>query len=144
MSENTEIVKRINFYIKERHSGNKSALARDWGTSYPQLAAILNGTRGVPASMIRTAADKGYNINWLFTGEGEPFLPDDGKQRFKEKTTKLIIRDELLASKDKIIELLEGKVEKLEAELTTKKALGGTTKTQSGLGKVVLYPVEAS
>ena len=51
-------------------------------------------------------------------------------------------RDELLASKDKIIELLEGKVEKLEVELARKKALGGTTRTHRS--KVLPYPVEAS
>ena len=59
----------------------------------------------------------------------------------KEKTTELIDRDELLASKDKIIELLEGKVEKLESELTIKKAPGGATKTHKM--KILHYPVEA-
>ena len=141
MSKNIEIVERINFYIKDRHGGNKSSLARDWGTSYPQLAAILNGTRGVPASMIRTAADNGYNIQWLLTGRGEPFLPNDGGQKPNGKPIESTNRDELLASKDKIIELLEGKVEKLEVELRRKKAVGGTTKKNQ---KVLLYPVEAS
>ena len=128
MAENAEIIKRINFYVHDKHGGNKSALARDWGTSYPQLAAILNGSRGVPASMIRTSADKGYNVNWLLTGEGEPYL---ATTETVQKESQAGYVDKLLASKDEIILLQREKIDSLQAELLTKKVPGVATKKKS-------------
>ena len=141
MSEKVEIIERLNFYI-DRKKGNKSALARDWGVSPPQLIQVLKGTRGLSSTMLKKALANGYNTTWLLTGQGEPFLPGNNDESFTYQNKNMSQRDELLASKDKIIELLEGKVEKLEVELARKKALGGTTKTHRS--KVLQYPVEAS
>ena len=140
MSEKVEIIERLNFYIESKQ-GNKRALARDWGVSPPQLIQVLKGSRGLSSTMLKNALASGYNTTWLLTGQGEPFLPGINDESFTFQNKNMSQRDELLASKDKIIELLEGKVEKLEVELARKKALGGTSKTQR---KVVLYPVEAS
>tara|TARA_R100000773_G_scaffold31649_1_gene27005 strand:+ start:59 stop:484 length:426 start_codon:yes stop_codon:yes gene_type:complete len=140
MAENAEIIERLNFYIDSK-KGNKSALARDMGVSAPQLSQVLKGTRGLSSTMLKKALAGGYNTTWLLTGQGDPFLPgakSDASQIYQNSSSQ---RDELLASKDKIIELLEGKVEKLEAELKRKKVLGATTKTNRL--NIVQYPVEA-
>jgi len=140
MAENAEIIERLNFYIDSK-KGNKSALARDMGVSAPQLSQVLKGTRGLSSTMLKKALAGGYNTTWLLTGQGDPFLPganNDAGQIHQNASSQ---RDELLASKDKIIELLEGKVEELQAELKRKKVLGATTKTNRL--NIVQYPVEA-
>ena len=140
MAENAEIIERLNFYIDSK-KGNKSALARDMGVSAPQLSQVLKGTRGLSSTMLKKALAGGYNTTWLLTGQGDPFLPganNDAGQIHQNSSSQ---RDELLASKDKIIELLEGKVEELQAELKRKKVLGGTTKTHKF--KVLHHPAEA-
>jgi len=142
MAENAEIIERLNFYIESK-KGNKSALARDWGVSSPQLIQVIKGTRGLSSTMLKKALAGGYNTTWLLTGQGDPFLPGSNSSTATYQNNNASQRDELLASKDKIIELLEGKVEKLEAELTTKKVSGGTT-SKARNQKVLLYPVEAS
>ena len=121
MAENTEIIERINFYVRQK-GGNKSALARDWGVSPSHLGVVLKGTRQVSSTMLKNAGDNGYNTKWLLTGQGEPYLPTgvggDGQ------TTDY--RDELIASKDEVIALLKEKNALLEQQL--KKDLGGVTK----------------
>jgi hypothetical protein len=122
MAENTEIIDRINFYVQQK-GGNKSALARDWGVSPSHLGVVMKGTRQVSSTMLKNASDNGYNTKWLLTGQGEPFLPTD--------TTEFTdYRDELLASKDKVIALLEEKNELLEQQL--KKGTGVVTKRTNG------------
>tara|TARA_Y100001973_G_C5164504_1_gene315334 strand:- start:521 stop:943 length:423 start_codon:yes stop_codon:yes gene_type:complete len=140
MAENAEIIERLNFYIDSK-KGNKSALARDWGVSAPQLIQVLKGTRGLSSTMLKKALAGGYNTTWLITGEGDPFLPGVNSEAGKIYQNASSQRDELLASKDKIIELLEGKVEELQAELKRKKVMGGTTKTHKF--KVLHHPAEA-
>ena len=92
--------------------------------------------------MLKKALAGGYNTTWLITGQGDPFLPGVNSETGKIYQNSSSQRDELLASKDKIIHLLEGKVEELQAELKRKKALGGTTKIHRS--KILQYPVEAS
>jgi len=131
MAENTEIIERINFYVRQK-GGNKSALARDWGVSPSHLGVVLKGTRQVSSTMLKNAGDNGYNTKWLLTGEGEPYLPTsvggDGQ------TTDY--RDELIASKDEVIALLKEKNALLKLEL--KKGAGGVTERRNG--KVVPWP----
>ena len=140
MAENAEIIERLNFYIDSK-KGNKSALARDMGVSAPQLSQVLKGTRGLSSTMLKKALAGGYNTTWLLTGQGDPFLPNANNDAGQIHQNASSQRDELLASKDKIIELLEGKVEELQAELKRKKVLGATTKTNRL--NIVQYPVEA-
>jgi hypothetical protein len=111
MCEHTEIIGRINFYVRQK-GGNKSALARDWGISPSHLGVVMKGTRQVSSTMLKNANDNGYNTDWLLTGQGEPYLPTSSKE---EPTPDY--RDELLASKDKVIALLEEKNSLLEHQL---------------------------
>lgn len=120
MAENTEIIERINFYVRQK-GGNKSALARDWGVSPSHLGVVMKGTRQVSSTMLKNANDNGYNTKWLLTGQGEPYLPTSPE---KEQATDL--RDELIASKDEVIALLKEKNALLEQQL--KKGLGTVTK----------------
>jgi hypothetical protein len=132
MAENTEIIERINFYVRQK-GGNKSALARDWGVSPSHLGVVLKGTRQVSSTMLKNAGDNGYNTKWLLTGQGEPYLPT-GVEGDGQATD---YRDELIASKDEVIALLKEKNALLEQQL--KKDLGGaTTRTTR---KVVRWPV---
>ena len=119
MAENTEIIERINFYVRQK-GGNKSALARDWGISPSHLGVVMKGTRQVSSTMLKNANENGYNTDWLLTGQGEPYLPTSAEE---EPTPDY--RDELLASKDKVIALLEEKNSLLEQQL--KKDRGGVT-----------------
>ena len=121
MAENTEIIERINFYVRQK-GGNKSALARDWGVSPSHLGVVLKGTRQVSSTMLKNAGDNGYNTKWLLTGQGEPYLPT-GEKGDGQATD---YRDELIASKDEVIALLKEKNALLEQQL--KKDLGGVTK----------------
>ena len=121
MAENTEIIERINFYVRQK-GGNKSALARDWGVSPSHLGVVLKGTRQVSSTMLKNAGDNGYNTKWLLTGQGEPYLPT-GEKGDGQATD---YRDELIASKDEVIALLKEKNALLEQQL--KKDLGGITK----------------
>jgi len=121
MAENTEIIARINFYVRQK-GGNKSALARDWGVSPSHLGVVLKGTRQVSSTMLKNAGENGYNTKWLLTGQGEPYLPTGEKE--DGQTTDY--RDELIASKDEVIALLKEKNALLEQQL--KKDLGGITK----------------
>ena len=121
MAENTEIIERINFYVRQK-GGNKSALARDWGVSPSHLGVVMKGSRQVSSTMLKNASDNGYNTKWLLSGQGEPYLPTSDVE--KEQATDL--RDELLASKDEVIALLKEKNALLEQQL--KKDLGGVTK----------------
>ena len=119
MGEYTEIIGRINFYVRQK-GGNKSALARDWGISPSHLGVVLKGTRQVSSTMLKNANDNGYNTDWLLTGQGEPYLPTSAEEESAPD-----YRDELLASKDKVIALLEEKNSLLEQQL--KKGRGGVT-----------------
>jgi len=121
MAKNTEIIERINFYVRQK-GGNKSALARDWGISPSHLGVVMKGTRQVSSTMLKNANDNGYNTKWLLTGQGEPYLPTTAEE--KEQATDY--RDELIASKDEVIALLKEKNSLLEQQL--KKDLGGVTK----------------
>ncbi len=121
MAENTEIIERINFYVRQK-GGNKSALARDWGVHPSHLTVVLKGQRNVSPTMLMNAVKNGYNTEWLMKGEGEPYLPTSAVE--KEQATDL--RDELLASKDEVIALLKEKNALLEQQL--KKDLGTVTK----------------
>ena len=121
MAENTEIIERINFYVRQK-GGNKSALARDWGVSPSHLGVVMKGTRQISSTMLKNANDNGYNTKWLLTGQGEPYLPTSAT----EKGQATDLRDELLASKDEVIALLKEKNALLEQQL--KKGLGGVTK----------------
>ena len=121
MAENTEIIERINFYVRQK-GGNKSALARDWGVSPSHLGVVMKGTRQVSSTMLKNASDNGYNTKWLLSGQGEPYLPTSDVE--KEQATDY--RDELIASKDEVIALLKEKNALLEQQL--KKDLGGVTK----------------
>ena len=121
MVEYTEIIERINFYVRQK-GGNKSALARDWGVSPSHLGVVMKGTRQVSSTMLKNANDNGYNTDWLLTCQGEPYLPTSAEE--KEQSTDY--RDELLASKDEVIALLKEKNVLLEQQL--KKDLGGATK----------------
>ena len=123
MAENTEIIERINFYVRQK-GGNKSALARDWGVHPSHLTVVLKGKRNVSPTMLMNAVKNGYNTEWLMKGEGEPYLPTSPE---KEQATDL--RDELLASKDEVIALLKEKNALLEQQL--KKGLGTVTKRTS-------------
>ena len=120
MAENTEIIERINFYVRQK-GGNKSALARDWGVHPSHLTVVLKGKRNVSPTMLMNAVKNGYNTEWLMKGEGEPYLPTSAVG--KEQSTDY--RDELIASKDEVIALLKEKNALLEQQL--KKDLGGTT-----------------
>ena len=118
--ETTEIIERIKFYV-QRKGGNKSALARDWGVSPSHLGVVMKGSRQVSSTMLTNAVNNGYNTDWLLTGKGEPYLPqatNKGEKSFD-------YRDELIASKDKVIALLEEKNTLLEQQL--KKGLGRVT-----------------
>ena len=121
MAKNTEIIERINFYVRQK-GGNKSALARDWGISPSHLGVVMKGTRQVSSTMLKNANDNGYNTKWLLTGQGEPYLPTTAVE--KEQATDY--RDELIASKDEVIALLKEKNSLLEQQ--QKKDLGGVTK----------------
>ena len=121
MAENTEIIERINFYVRQK-GGNKSALARDWGVSPSHLGVVMKGTRQVSSTMLKNAKDNGYNTKWLLTGQGEPYLPTSDVK----KEQALDYRDELIASKDEVIALLKEKNALLEQQL--KKGLGEATK----------------
>ena len=112
MAENTEIIERINFYVRQK-GGNKSALARDWGVHPSHLTVVLKGKRNVSPTMLMNAVKNGYNTEWLIKGEGEPYLPTSATE--KEQATDL--RDELLASKDEVIALLKEKNALLEQQL---------------------------
>ena len=120
MVEYTEIIERINFYVRQK-GGNKSALARDWGISPSHLGVVLKGTRQVSSTMLKNANDNGYNTDWLLTGQGEPYLPT-----ISEEEPTPDYRDELIASKDEVIALLKEKNVLLEQQL--KKDGGGVTK----------------
>jgi hypothetical protein len=120
MAENTEIIERINFYVRQK-GGNKSALARDWGVHPSHLTVVLKGQRNVSPTMLMNAVKNGYNTEWLMKGEGEPYLPTS-----PEKKQATDYRDELIASKDEVIALLKEKNSLLEQQL--KKDLGGVTK----------------
>ena len=131
MAENTEIIERINFYVRQK-GGNKSALARDWGISPSHLGVVMKGTRQVSSTMLKNAGDNGYNTDWLLTGQGEPYLPttiqetEAGAYKFKRGAAgETDYRDELIASKDEVIALLKEKNALLEQQL--KKDLGGVT-----------------
>ena len=121
MAENTEIIERINFYVRQK-GGNKSALARDWGVHPSHLTVVLKGQRNVSPTMLMNAVKNGYNTEWLMKGKGEPYLPTSDVE--KEQATDY--RDELIASKDEVIALLKEKNSLLEQQL--KKDLGGVTK----------------
>ena len=121
MAENTEIIERINFYVRQK-GGNKSALARDWGVHPSHLTVVLKGQRNVSSTMLMNAVKNGYNTEWLMKGEGEPYLPT-GEKGDGQATD---YRDELIASKDEVIALLKEKNALLEQQL--KKDLGGVTK----------------
>ncbi len=116
MVEYTEIIGRINFYVRQK-GGNKSALARDWGISPSHLGVVMKGTRQVSSTMLKNANDNGYNTDWLLTGQGEPYLPTSAEEKPAPD-----YRDELLASKDKVIALLEEKNSLLEQQLKKAKA----------------------
>ena len=123
MSEKVEIIERLNFYI-ERKKGNKSALARDWGVSPPQLIQVLKGTRGLSSTMLKKALASGYNTTWLLTGQGEPFLHGNNDESLPYQSKNMSQSDELLASKDKIIELFEsGKYKVLFLEWRNRRSL---------------------
>ncbi len=125
MAEKTEIMERINFYVRQK-GGNKSALARDWGISPSHLGVVMKGTRQVSSTMLKNASDNGYNTDWLLTGQGEPYLPTSAVG--KEQSTDY--RDELIATKDEVIALLKEKNAILEQQL--KKDLGEVTKRTKG------------
>mgnify|MGYP003660051990 FL=1 len=133
MIEPSEIIERINFYIRQK-GGNKSALARDWGISPSHLGVVLKGTRQVSATMLKNALAQGYNTEWLLTGEGSPYLASKAKEIglqtsiFKHGED---YRDELISSKDDVIALLRKENERLEQELLTKKVPGVATKKKS-------------
>lgn len=125
MAQNTEIIERINFYVRQK-GGNKSSLARDWGVSPSHLGVVLKGTRQVSSTMLKNAGDNGYNTKWLLTGQGEPYLPT-GVEKDGQATD---YRDELIASKNKVIALLEEKNALLEQQL--KKGTGVVTERTKG------------
>ena len=120
MAEYTEIIGRINFYVRQK-GGNKSALARDWGVSPSHLGVVMKGSRKVSSTMLKNANDNGYNTKWLLSGQGEPYLPTSDV----EKEQAPDYRDELIASKDEVIALLKEKNALLEQQL--KKDLGEAT-----------------
>ena len=90
MAENTEIIERINFYVRQK-GGNKSALARDWGVSPSHLGVVMKGTRQVSSTMLKNAnissagvlpmcQDTGTAIIMGYKGENVFTNCDDSKQ----------------------------------------------------------------
>lgn len=113
------VINRIIFYIDKNHNGNKSALAREWNTSYAQLAGVLNGTRKLSSSTIHSAASKGYNVQWLLTGQGHPFINVEGqKESIETKESNgfelIELYEKLIATKDDLITELRNSIKELK------------------------------
>ena len=109
MLTDESVIDRVRFYVKDRHNGNKSDLARQWGTTYAQIQAVTSGTRKLTFSTLNNAALKGYNVHWLLTGTGEPYIAVSERKNhseFEQKIDPQLIElySQLVATKDELIE----------------------------------------
>jgi len=66
--------------------------SRKTGIPYPTLLQYLSGKREpVPENLQKIAIHVNVNLNWLLTGEGEPFVKKEGQAQFDNITEKILI-----------------------------------------------------
>lgn len=128
------IQERFKVLIKELDS-NPNRLATEIGTTSQTFHGIIkNGA--LPSGKIIIALVNAYpslNLNWLFTGEGSIFLPNDSipveksdllklQNTVKALEKSLELREENALLMKKYLEVVEEKVKNLEQELADTKA----------------------
>ena len=67
-----KFIDRLKFIISEVYKGRQAAFARELGISQSMLSRWLQG-REVNFNRIQDNNMLTYNVNWLITGEGEPY-----------------------------------------------------------------------
>lgn len=128
------IQERFKVLIKELDT-NPNRLATEIGTTSQTFHGIIkNGA--LPSGKIIIALTKVYpsiNLNWLFSGDGSIFLPNDSISVEKGDLEKLKstvgilqnsleLREKNAKLMEKYLEVVEEKVKNLEKELATAKA----------------------
>lgn len=128
------IQERFKTLIKELDS-NPNRLAKEIGvTSQVFHGIIKNGA--LPSGKIILALNKVYpslNLNWLFSGDGPIFLPDDAipiekddlkklKETVEALEASIELREKNAKLMEKYLDVVEEKVKMLEKELVETKA----------------------
>lgn len=117
---NERVINAINYILASKIESNKAELADKFGIKPAKFSEILNKRMKAGMDIIqKLCIDYLISADWLITGEGE-MLRDERPQSVGKKDdrdeTKELLREKI-KDQQKIIDLLEEKVEALKGEI---------------------------
>ena len=109
-------------YIRERYFKlNQTTFALDLNTNQTTLSKYENGSTALPDDIKFILSEKGINVHWLLTGEGEPFLKE-GSESEKPAILQELEKTAVEATAQKFAEH-ENRFTEIEAELRELRSL---------------------
>ena len=109
-------------YIRERYFKlNQTTFALDLNTNQTTLSKYENGSTALPDDIKFILSEKGINVHWLLTGEGEPFLKE-GSESEKPAILQELEKTAVEATAPKFIEQ-DNRIKRIEAELRELRSL---------------------
>lgn len=70
-------IERLLRLISEQAKGKPSVFAKKAGIPHSTFFGYVNGRMPAPEHLVRIRDTFGVNINWLLTGAGEPYSPEE-------------------------------------------------------------------
>mgnify|MGYP003134835039 CR=1 FL=1 len=112
--KDVQIKERIKYVVESQPKKIKD-VAKAIGITSAYLSSLITGKQGVSALVYKGLHDFGVNINWLISGEGQPWR-EDYDAMLLQVTQELQLHKDWLQDKDELIRFYRQENESLKNE----------------------------